>query len=255
MPNNDFVMFIPNGSFGVTGDVEPFQADLIERLESHSFEPVKTLQWRNNKFDFSSVNALRESLRELPDTPRLIRARMADDVEALENLSNDREVMDRAVSRTSVELLWDVCQIPDYRKISSQNHAELIATVYNYLMSGSGRIDDDWFAKQVEYSDRVDGDIDTLSNRLAHIRTWTFVANRPDWLNDPEHWQEKARQIEDNLSDALHERLTQRFVDKKTSALMKGLKDKENLNADISESGEIKVEDHYVGRLEGCDVG
>ena len=240
-----------DGSFGVTGDVEPFQADLIERLESHSFEPVKTLQWRNNKFDFSSVNALRESLRELPDTPRLIRARMADDVEALENLSSDREVMDKAVSRTSVELLWDVCQVPDYRKISSQNHAELIATVYNYLMSGSGRIDDDWFAKQVEYSDRVDGDIDTLSNRLAHIRTWTFVANRPDWLSDPEHWQEKARQIEDNLSDALHERLTQRFVDKKTSALMKGLKDKENLNADISESGEIKVEDHYVGRLEG----
>ena len=240
-----------DGSFGVTGDVEPFQADLIERLESHSFEPVKTLQWRNNKFDFSSVNALRDSLRELPDTPRLIRARMADDVEALENLSNDREVMDRATSRTAVERLWDVCQIPDYRKISSQNHAELIATVYNYLMSGSGRIDDDWFAKQVEYSDRVDGDIDTLSNRLAHIRTWTFVANRPDWLSDPEHWQEKARQIEDNLSDALHERLTQRFVDKKTSALMKGLKDKENLNADISESGEIKVEDHYVGRLEG----
>ncbi|MEM7748525.1 MAG: helicase-related protein [Pseudomonadota bacterium] len=240
-----------DGSFGVTGDVEPFQADLIERLESHTFDPVKTLQWRNNKFDFASVNALRDSLRELPDTPRLIRARMADDVEALENLSSDREIMDKASSRAAVERLWDVCQIPDYRKISSQNHAELVATVYNYLMSSNGRIDDDWFSKQVEYSDRVDGDIDTLSNRLAHIRTWTFVANRPDWLADPEHWQEKARKIEDNLSDALHERLTQRFVDKKTSALMKGLKDKENLNADISDSGEIKVEDHYVGRLEG----
>ncbi len=240
-----------DGYFGVTGDVEPFQADLIERLESHTFDPVKTLQWRNNKFDFASVNALRDSLRELPNTPRLMRARMADDVEALENLSGDREVMDKASSRAAVERLWDVCQIPDYRKISSQNHAELVATVYNYLMSSSGRIDEDWFSKQVEYSDRVDGDIDTLSNRLAHIRTWTFVANRPDWLADPEHWQEKARKIEDSLSDALHECLTQRFVDKKTSALMKGLKDKENLNADISESGEIKVEDHYVGRLEG----
>ena len=240
-----------DGSFGVTGDVEPFKADLIERLESHIFEPVKTLQWRNNKYNFASVNALRDSLRELPDDRRLIRARMADDVEALENLASDRELMDKASSRAAVERLWDVCQIPDYRKISSQNHAELIAIVYNYLMSGSGRIDEDWFAKQVEYSDRVDGDIDTLSNRLAHIRTWTFVANRPDWLADPEHWQDKARQIEDSLSDALHEQLTQRFVDKRTSALMKGLKDKENLNADISENGEIKVEDHYVGRLEG----
>ncbi len=240
-----------DGSFGVTGDVEPFQADLIERLESHTFEPVKTLQWRNNKFDFASVNALRDSLRELPDDRRLIRARMADDVEALENLSSDRELMDKASSRSAVERLWDVCQIPDYRKISSQNHAELVATVYGYLMGGSGRIDEDWFAKQVEYSDRVDGDIDTLSNRLAHIRTWTFVANRPDWLKDPEHWQGKAREIEDSLSDALHECLTQRFVDKRTSALMKGLKDKENLNADISENGEIKVEDHYVGRLDG----
>ncbi|MEO1608568.1 MAG: helicase-related protein [Pseudomonadota bacterium] len=242
---------LSDGTFGVTGDVEPFSTDMIERLENHSFDSVKTLQWRNRNLDFSSVDALRDSLRELPNDQRLMRARTADDVEALENLSSDREIMDKANSRDDIVRLWDVCQIPDYRKISSQTHAELISTVYSYLMDTDGLIDDDWFAKQVEFSDRVDGDIDTLSNRLSHIRTWTFVANRPDWLKDPQHWQERTRQIEDNLSDALHERLTQRFVDKRTSALMKGLKDKEALTADISDDGQIKVQDHFVGRLVG----
>ncbi len=242
---------LSDGTFGVTGDVPPFDADLIERLETHAFEPVKTLQWRNNQLDFADVNALRDSLRELPKTNRLMRARMADDVQVLENLSADRSTMERASSRTAVAKLWDVCQIPDYRRISAQNHAELVGAVYAYLMSEAGRIDDDWFAKQVEFADRIDGDIDTLSNRLSHIRTWTFVANRPDWLKDPEHWQGRTREIEDNLSDALHECLTQRFVDKRTSALMKGLKDKGNLSAAISEDGQIMVEDHYVGRLAG----
>ncbi len=242
---------LSDGTFGVTGDVEPFEAGLIERLETHNFDAVKTLQWRNAALDFSSIDSLRDSLRALPDSKRLIRSRTADDLEALENLSSDRELMDKVVSDDAVLKLWDVCQIPDYRKISSQNHAELVGTVYSYLMGESGHIDDGWFAKQVEFSDRVDGDIDTLSNRLAHIRTWTFVANRPDWLIDPKHWQERTREIEDNLSDALHERITQRFVDKRTSALMKGLKDKENLTADIADDGQIKVEDHFVGRLVG----
>ncbi|HUS96555.1 MAG TPA: helicase-related protein, partial [Hyphomicrobiaceae bacterium] len=240
-----------DGTFGVTGDVEPFEADLIERLESHTFEPVKTLQWRTTELDFGSLDALRDSLRRLPNNPRLMRARMADDVEALENVANDRDVLAAATNRPAVERLWEVCQIPDYRKISSQNHAEMVATVYGYLTSTDAVIADDWFAKQVAFSDKVDGDIDTLSNRLAHIRTWTFVANRVDWLKDPEHWQERTRQIEDNLSDALHERLTQRFVDKRTSALMKGLRADDDLSAEIAEDGAIHVEQHYVGRLKG----
>ena len=156
-----------------------------------------------------------------------------------------------AVSPAAVSRLWDVCQVPDYRKISAQNHAELVATLYKYLMGPEGRIPEDWFAKQVAFSDRTDGDIDTLSNRLAHIRTWTFVSNRADWLRDPAHWQERTRAIEDSLSDALHECLTQRFVDARTSALMKGMRDKEELSAEIAEDGAIHVESHYVGRLQG----
>ena len=240
-----------DGTFGVTGTVEPLSSDLIDRLETHTFDAVKSLQWRNRDLDFTSLDRLRDSLREAPREGRLARARTADDVLALEAVSHDREVVQFAVSRQRVSRLWDVCQIPDYRKISSQNHAELVATLYKFLMSPQERIPEDWFAQQVSLADRTDGDIDTLANRIAHIRTWTFVANRVDWLADHEHWQERTRAIEDSLSDALHDRLTQRFVDRRTSALMRGLKEKDELYAEIAQDGAVHVEKHYVGRLLG----
>jgi len=187
----------------------------------------------------------------MPHEARLVRARTADDLAALDAVSTDREVQGYASTPAAVSKLWDACQVPDYRKISGQSHAELVSTIYKFLMSGDGRIPEDWFAKQVAFADRTDGDIDTLSNRIAHIRTWTFVSNRPDWLKDPGHWQGRTRAIEDSLSDALHERLTQRFVDRRTSALMKGMRDKDELNADIAEDGTITVENHFVGRLKG----
>jgi ATP-dependent RNA helicase SUPV3L1/SUV3 len=114
-----------------------------------------------------------------------------------------------------------------------------------------GKIPDDWFSAQVAQADRTDGDIDTLSNRIAHVRTWTFVANRPDWLADPEHWQSVARGVEDKLSDALHERLTERFVDRRTSVLMRRLRENTTLDTEISKSGEVVVEGHVIGRLDG----
>lgn len=240
-----------DGTFGVTGQADALDSDMIERLETHTFDPVRVLQWRNRKIDFATLERLHESLRELPREPRLTRARTADDLMALDTLSSDREVLDYARTPAAVAALWDVCQIPDYRKISSQNHAELCSAIYKYLMAPEGRVPEDWIAKQVAFADRTDGDIDTLANRIAHIRTWTFVANRANWLADPLHWQARTRQIEDSLSDALHEYLTQRFVDKRTSALMRGMRDKEELNAVISEDGAIQVEDHFVGRLKG----
>ncbi len=240
-----------DGTFGVTGDVEPFDNDLVERIETHTFDTVKLLQWRSRDLDFASLDRLRESLRQFPREGRLARARMADDVLALETVSQDREIADLTRGPAAVGMLWDACQVPDYRKISSQNHAELVANLYRFLITGEERIPEDWFAKQVELADRTDGDIDTLANRIAHIRTWTFVSNRPNWLRDPEHWQGRTRAIEDSLSDALHEQLTQRFVDRRTSALMRGMRDKDGLNADIGDDGAIKVEDHYVGRLKG----
>jgi ATP-dependent RNA helicase SUPV3L1/SUV3 len=241
-----------DGTFGVTGSAEPFDADTVERLETHNFEPVRVLQWRNRNLDFSSLEALKSSLRETPNIKHLARARAADDVVALESVSGgDKDVVRAAVAPAAVARLWEVCQIPDYRKISGQNHAELVGTIYKFLMSPEERIPEDWFAKQVAFADRTDGDIDTLANRIAHIRTWTFVSNRVDWLKDPPHWQARTREVEDKLSDALHECLTQRFVDLRTSALMKGMRDKDELHAEIAEDGAINVENHYVGRLRG----
>jgi len=149
-----------------------------------------------------------------------------------------------------VERLWEVCQVPDYRKIAPANHAELVVALYGYLQR-EGKIAVDWFARQITESDRTDGDIDTLSARIAHIRTWTFVANRPDWLADPEHWQGVTRGIEDKLSDALHERLTERFVDRRTSVLMRRLRENATLEPEINKTGDVVVEGHVIGRLDG----
>lgn len=243
--------YMNDGTFGVTGGADPLDADLVERLENHDFESVRLLQWRNRNLDFGSLDRLYDSLKQFPREKRLTRARTADDLAALEAAMADREVTALATTPAAVAKLWDVCQVPDYRKISGQTHNELVGTLYKYVAQGSGRIPEDWFAKQVALADRTDGDIDTLATRIAHIRTWTFVANRPDWLNDPGHWQQRTRAIEDSLSDAMHERLTQRFVDRRTSALMKGMRDKDELNADIAEDGAITVENHFVGRLKG----
>src|SRR6476469_1708203 len=240
-----------DGTFGVTGQVPAFESELIDRLENHAFDQVGMLQWRNRKLDFGSIESLKESLRETPDHPRLIRSRMVDDVIALENVSHDAGVRELASGRAGVALLWEMCQIPDYRKISAASHAELVGTLYRFVMSDTGRIPADWFARQVALADRSDGDLDTLSNRLAQIRTWTFVSHHADWLDDPEHWQGRTRAIEDTLSDALHGRLTQRFVDRRTSVLMRRLRDKEEIVAEIGADGQILVENHYVGRLDG----
>ncbi|MGL4395814.1 MAG: helicase-related protein, partial [Hyphomicrobium sp.] len=242
---------INDGTFGVTGGCDGLDPDLVQRLETHAFDSVRVLQWRNRKLDFGSLERLFDSLRENPREARLTRARTSDDLSALEAVAGDRDIRDLCRSPAAVSKLWDVCQVPDYRKISGANHAELVASLYKFIMTGDQRIPEDWFAKQVAFADRTDGDIDTLATRIAHIRTWTFVSNRPDWLKDPAHWQERTRAIEDSLSDALHERLTQRFVDRRTSALIKGMRDKDELNADIAEDGAISVENHFVGRLKG----
>ena len=239
-----------DGTFGTTGRCGPFDPDLVRALESHSFEPVKVLQWRNSELDFASLGALAASLAALPNHPALTRAPIAEDILVFEHAARDEEVRGLATTRADVERLWDVCQIPDYRKISPAAHAELVATLYGFL-ARHGRISPDWFAKQIALADHTDGDIDTLSTRVAHIRTWTFAANRPDWLDDPEHWQDVTRAIEDRLSDALHERLAERFVDRRTSVLMRRLRENTMLDTEITKTGEVVVEGHKIGRLDG----
>jgi ATP-dependent RNA helicase SUPV3L1/SUV3 len=188
-----------DGTFGTTGRCEPFEPELARQLESHAFDSVKVLQWRNSKLDFASMGALAASLGEIPTEPGLTRAPVAEDILVLEHAARDDDVRAIATTRGAVERLWEICQVPDYRRVSPAAHSELVITLYGFLMR-EGNIPVDWFARQVAQADRTDGDIDTLSARIAHIRTWTFAANRPDWLADPEHWQGLTRAVEDNSS-------------------------------------------------------
>jgi ATP-dependent RNA helicase SUPV3L1/SUV3 len=239
-----------DGTFGTTGRCDPFEPELVQALESHAFEPIRILQWRNSDLDFASIGALQASLAASPTEPGLTRAPTAEDILVLEHASRDEHVRAMAVNRAAVERLWDACQVPDYRKIAPATHAELVVTLYGFLMR-EGNIPTDWFAQQVAQADRTDGGIDTLSNRIAHVRTWTFVANRPDWLADPELWQNVTRAVEDKLSDALHERLAERFVDRRTSVLMRRLRENTMLETEIGKTGEVTVEGHVIGRLDG----
>ena len=239
-----------DGTFGTTARCDPFEPELVQALESHTFEPIRMLQWRNSALDFSSIGALQASLAASPNEPGLTRAPTAEDILVLEHASRDEGVRALALRPEAIERLWDVCQVPDYRKIAPATHAELAVTLYGFLMR-EGNIPTDWFSQQMAQADRTDGGIDTLSNRIAHVRTWTFVANRPDWLADPEHWQGLTRAVEDKLSDALHEKLAERFVDRRTSVLMRRLREKANLETEIGKSGEVTVEGHVIGRLDG----
>ncbi|MEQ1952719.1 helicase-related protein [Mesorhizobium yinganensis] len=239
-----------DGTFGVTGQVDPLDDDLVEKIEGHDFEPVKVLQWRTAHFDFSSLDALRHSIETPTPVEGLTRALPAVDARALEQLARDPDIQRLAVGRQQVALLWDVCSLPDYRRIAPAQHSELVGSIFTDI-ARRGHVDEDYMAEQVRRADSTDGDIDTLSNRIAQIRTWTYVSNRPGWLADPLHWQEKTREIENRLSDALHERLTKRFVDRRTSVLMRRLRENTMLEAEIDPSGTVNVEGHHVGDLQG----
>ena len=243
--------FMNDGSFGVTGAAEPFSPDVVDRLENHNFEPVRMLQWRNTVLDFRSLEALNRSLNMLPRQDGLTRAQAGSDVVALDFLCRDPDVAPLAQTPEAVALLWDTCQIPDYRNISAAEHAGIAGRIFEFLRTGDGHIAEDWFARQISLCDKSEGDLDALSNRISHIRTWTFVANRENWLKAPPFWQQRAREIEDKLSDALHERLTQRFIDRRTSVLMKRLAQRGELMSTVEEDGSIRVEGEYVGRIDG----
>ncbi|MGB0928441.1 MAG: helicase-related protein [Pikeienuella sp.] len=240
-----------DGTFGVTGDAPPLDDELALNIMGNRFEPVRHLEWRNARLDFGTVPALLNSLERPAPGPGLRRAREADDMTALRRLWMDNEIQDATHGGAAVRRLWDCCQIPDFRKVSAQEHAALIAKIYMFLISRDGVIPSDWIAREVKRLDRTDGDIETLSRRLAHIRTWTYVANRGGWIEDAGNWRGETRALEDRLSDALHVRLTQRFVDRRTSVLMRRLKQKEGLVAEVSETGEVTAEGEHLGRIDG----
>ncbi|MFO1036138.1 MAG: helicase-related protein [Geminicoccaceae bacterium] len=240
-----------NGTFGGTNGCAPFEDKELEAVENHAFPPVKVLRWRNDRLDFSSVDALSASLDAPPPVDCLVKVRDALDDRSLAFLSRRDDIRAVADRAERIRLLWQVCQIPDFRKTLTDAHLHLLAKVFGYLTSGPGRLPNDWLGGMIARLERTDGDIDTLVTRIAHIRTMTYLSHRRTWLNDPLHWQERAREVEDRLSDALHDRLTQRFVDRRTSALVRSLRENGEHAAQVDANGEVVVDDHVVGRIDG----
>ena len=243
--------YTSDGTFGVTGDAPPLEPGGGRRDREPPLPAARAAAVAELRAGFRRAPRRSSASLEAPaGHPDLQRAREADDLATLKELSAIPEVRDRLRGPPDTRLLWDVCQIPDFRKVTLAEHASLCVRIFRFLQAGGG-IPTDWLARQISRIDRTDGDIDALSKRLAYIRTWTYVAQRRAWVDDADHWRDETRAVEDRLSDALHVQLTQRFVDRRTSVLMRGLKQRESLLATVTENGEVRVEDQFIGRLEG----
>jgi ATP-dependent RNA helicase SUPV3L1/SUV3 len=240
-----------DGTFGTTADEGPLDPATVCAVEEHRFEALARLSWRNTRLHFQSVGALLRSLDERPPMPGLVQTRDADDHHALQVLARHAEVMELATHPGAVRLLWEVCQIPDFRKVMSDSHARFLAHCFVHLAGPVGRLPSAWVGSQMAQLDRLDGDIDTLMTRIAHIRTWTYITHRSDWIDGAAAWQERARGIEDRLSDALHDRITQRFVDRRSAFLVRQLAGDGELLASVDMAGAVLVEGAPVGRLDG----
>ncbi len=240
-----------DGTFGTTAGVEGMAEDVVHRVENHEFETLRTLMWRNIDLDFRSIKGLMRTLDAKPPYAFLRRTQRADDQRTLEALAQMPDIAARATGKTAVQLLWDICQVPDFSKTLTDSHTRLLARIFAFRSEESGRLPTDWVAGHINRLDRTEGDIDTLMARIAGTRTWTYISHRTGWLDDPTHWQEQALAIEDKLSDALHERLTQRFVDRRTAVLVRRLADGDELIGGVNSEGEVVVEGEVVGTLTG----
>ena len=239
-----------DGTFGclnTAGNLDPM---IIKSIEDSKFDSIKKIYWRNSKIDFQSVDSVINSFKKFPIKNFFIHKKNAEDEINFRTLLRDQDILPHLKDSNYVRLLWDVCRIPDFRGISNREHADLLTTIYNYLHEGHA-IPEEWLMEQIKRISNTQGDIDALSRRLAYIRTWTYVAQRKGWVKDQNYWREETRAVEDRLSDALHLALTQRFVDRRTSILMRRLKQKESLVAEVNKEGEVSVEGQFVGRLEG----
>jgi len=244
---------VRDGTFGVTDGLAGLEAEMVGRIEGHDFETLKTFYWRNPELDLTSPRALLASLERRPVLRGLVRGRDGDDHLALRSLLADPSSPAGLAGRDDTSLLWQACQIPDYRKLMTEAHARLVGQVFGYLAGPTARLPTDWVATQVRHLDRIEGDIDALMTRIAHVRTWTYIAHHGDWLVDPQHWQERTRAMEDRLSDVLHERLTQRFIDRRSMALAIRPEGVATGLAEWQVDGDdwVSVLGHKVGRLNG----
>ena len=241
-----------DGSFGSTADCPHLPEELVRAVETHDFDAIEQIFWRNSDLDFASIDGLLGSLLAPPPRRGLVRGNDASDLETLTTLARDADVRAKAQGRRRVRLLWDACQIPDFRKIADDSHAALCARIFNHVADG-GALPVDWIAGQIDRLARIEGDIDTLMQRLSGVRVWSYIVARDDWVRDATHWQARARAVEDMISDSLHEKLMHRFVDRRAALLMRRLEGTEgqDLLSAVTARGEVVVEGHSVGHVAG----
>jgi ATP-dependent RNA helicase SUPV3L1/SUV3 len=243
-----------DGTFGAITEQGPgaFTPEEIAAIEEHRFPELDFVYWREGAPDFSSVDALIASLEARPDHPRLRAAPQALDLAVLKHLAEEDWVRARTRHPAMIARLWAACGLPDFRKLGVDPHARFVARLFQHLSEGNGHVPHDWFAAEIARLDDVQGDVETLAGRIAAARSWAYIAHRADWLADPGHWADRTRAIEERLSDALHASLTQRFVDRRTTVLMRQIgADVAALPVVIGDEGEVLVEDHPIGRLDG----
>ena len=242
---------INDGTFGITGECDQLSAGEIEKLEKHELERINLLYWRNPNISFDSLELLINSLEEKTNNEFLKRINECEDEKVLKFLIKDDEDIRKKLDKSFIKTLWECCQIPDFSKKAYGNHIEVVKKVFGFLSSKTGRVTNEYMKKQLEYLDKYDGNIDTLSNRISNVRTWSYVSNKRNWVDNSDYWIERTKYIEDKLSDNLHQELTKSFVDKRISILSRSLKQDITLATEIKNDNEVIIDGQYIGKLNG----
>ena len=245
---------INDGTFGVTGECKQLSSDEIEKLEKHDLDSINTLYWRNSQINFDSLDGLIASLEKKINNKFLKKINDCDDENALKFLTKNNDILKNKNTTDLIKVLWECCQIPDFSKKAYGNHIEVVKTIFEFLTSKNGMVTNDYMKKQLEGLDKYNGNIDTLSNRISNVRTWSYVANKKNWAKNADYWIERTKYIEDKLSDKLHEELTKSFVDKRISVLSRSLKQDISLATKIENNNEVIIDGQYMGRLNGMKL-
>ena len=246
--------YLNDGSFGITGDCKEISPEEVELLENHKFEEIKTLFWRNSNLNFNNPISLIKSLEEKPQVEWLRKIHECEDEKALKYFLKDQKILNKEFDKKTLILLWECCQIPDFVKKTYGNHFEVIGNVFKFLTSKKGLISEDYMRLQLMKLDKLDGNVDSLSNRIANVRTWSYVSNKNNWVENQSYWIEKTKHLEDRLSDRLHEELTKTFIDKRASVLARGLKQDMEFKTEILQNNDVKIDDQFIGKIKGLKL-
>ena len=246
--------YLNDGSFGITGDCKEISPEEVELLENHKFEEIRTLFWRNSNLNFNNPISLIKSLEEKPQVEWLRKIHECEDEKALKYFLKDQRILNRGFDKKTLMLLWECCQIPDFVKKTYGNHFEVIGNVFKFLTSKKGLISEDYMRLQLMKLDKLDGNVDSLSNRIANVRTWSYVSNKNNWVENQSYWIEKTKHLEDRLSDRLHEELTKTFIDKRASVLARGLKQDMEFKTEILQNNDVKIDDQFIGKIKGLKL-